>query len=99
MNKVTNLYEPPNIVGAVRFGNKVVVEGRQIPKLSCVTLDNGDIELYLDDRFSSVFPKEYAHLAAWLIAHALAIGEGYSHLGAENKDKCFAPKVIDGSEK
>jgi hypothetical protein len=81
--------EAPSIIGPERCGNVVIVEGRAIPLLICH--DRGDdIELVLDNRFSITVPKP-AYDIAWMVATALAIGAGYSHIRAENKDQPFAP--------
>ncbi len=53
--------------------------------------DGDKIALVVDHRFSASFAKEDVYQAAWLIAQAMAIGEGYSHLGAPNKERPFAP--------
>lgn len=83
--------ELPSIIGPARGGNVVIVEGRVIPGLHCY--DRGDaVELILDRRFSITVPKPACDVA-WLVANALAIGDGYSHLAAENKDRPFAPQV------
>ena len=69
---------------------RVQVEGRIIPGLTGWA--EGDLVwLCVDHRFAAPFPKEFAPNAAQLIAQALAIGNGYPWLGAENKDKPFAP--------
>lgn len=70
---------------------KVVVEGRAIPRLTGSKWSEYETELIVDGRFSAVFTDASAKQAAWLIAQAMAIGEGYSHLGAMNKDQPFAP--------
>ena len=68
----------------------VKVDGRIIPRLT--GWKEGDLVwLCVDGRFGQPFPKDYALGAATLIAQALAIGAGYSHLGALNKDAPFAP--------
>lgn len=69
---------------------RVQVDGRIIPRLTGF-YDGDKIALVVDKRFSASFAKEDVYQAAWLIAQAMAIGEGYSHLGAMNKDMPFAP--------
>ena len=69
---------------------RVQVEGRIIPRLTGFR-DGDKIALVLDRRWSASFSEDDARQAAWLIANALAIGEGYAFLGASNKDKPFAP--------
>jgi hypothetical protein len=71
---------------------KVVVEGRAIPKLT--GWPRGDeTTLVLDGRLAIDVPNDLAPQVAWLVANALAIGAGYSHLGAESKDQPFAPQI------
>ena len=78
---------------------RVVVDGRVIPRLTGF-YDGDRIALVLDGRFSHSFRKEDAYSAAWLIANALAIGEGYSHLGATSKSQQpFAPQAMEISPK
>nr|WP_313012750.1 hypothetical protein [Brucella intermedia] len=98
---VTNLYEPTDRVeamkGCVQAGYTVVVEGHEIPKLSM--LDEGvTIHLILDGRFGINVPRDFAPQVAWLVANALAVGQGYSHLGAKSKDHPFAPEVVNLNE-
>lgn len=81
-----------NMTGAVRNYTTVIVDGREIPRLTM--RERGDnIELTVDHRFSVDFPRDIAPQAAWLIAQALAIGAGYPWLGAQTKDRPFAPQV------
>jgi hypothetical protein len=69
---------------------RVQVDGRVIPRLTGFK-DGDKIALVVDRRFSASFSEADARQAAWLIANALAIGEGYAFLGSPNKDKPFAP--------
>lgn len=72
----------------------VQVEGRKISGLSGLAKPDGSVTLIVDERFGAGFPNEQvARDAAWLIAQALAIGRGYSHLGAERPGYPFAPFV------
>ena len=90
-DNVINLPEqqPPELLIGPFEEWRVVVDGRIIPRLT--GWREGDLVwLCVDRRFAAPFSKEYAHNAASLIAEALAIGAGYSHLGAENKDRPFA---------
>lgn len=94
MSNIVNINQnAPSIVGAERKYNSVVVDGRQIPNMGCIDRDS-HIEIILDNRWSYIFPKEIAHLAASLAANAMAIASDYSYLGAENKNHPFAPAVI-----
>lgn len=72
---------------------RVIVEGRQIPRLTGEKLDDNLTTLTVDRRFSIDVPDAIAPQVAWLVAQALAIGEGYTHLAAEQKGHGFAPTV------
>lgn len=90
---IINLKKIPSIVGVVTTDCSVFVDGRKIPKMRCI--EQGDnIEIILDERFSYTFHKDVAYLAANFAAQAMAIGAGYSYLGAPNKDMPFAPEVV-----
>lgn len=79
-----------SIVGPPRTGNAVIVDSRVIPQLHCY--EHGEnIEIILDGRFSVTVPALLAYEVAWMIANALAIGSGYPYMGAETKDRPFAP--------
>lgn len=69
---------------------RVIVEGRLIPRLTAYK-DGEKIGLVVDNRFSVSLSERDARSVAWLVANALAIGSGYSHIGAMNKDQPFAP--------
>lgn len=85
---------PPLLVGPFTY-YQVVVNGKSIPRLTGRANDDGSVDLVVDRRFSATFPTEdIAHQAASLIAHAMAIGEGYSSMNADTKDKPFAPGCI-----
>lgn len=76
---------------------RVVVEGRQIPMLT--GFHEGDKTfLVLDHRLSIGVPKELASQVAWFAASCLAVGQGYSHIGAASKDMPFAPQVMELGE-
>jgi len=81
---------PPELLIGPFSEYRVVVDGRVIPRLT--GSQEGDmVSFTVDGRFGAECPKEYAYGIAWLISQALAIGEGYPHLGAPNKDRPFAP--------
>ncbi len=83
--------QPPLLVGPFQEW-RVVVDGRMIPRLTGYKYDDGRVSLSLDHRLGADFPSEQiARQAAWLIANALAIGEGYPSMIAPTKDKPFAP--------
>lgn len=81
---------PPELLIGPFSEWRVQVDGRIIPRLTGFH-DGDKIALVLDNRWSASFAKDDAYQAAWLIANALAIGEGYAHMGADNKDMPFAP--------
>lgn len=101
---IQNLYPSPEdlvrarMQGAAHAGYKVEVDGRAIP---CLTMhyngQDGHVSIVLDGRWEIDVPFEYAERVAWMIANANAIGQGYSHLGAPNKDKPYAPEVRGGN--
>ncbi len=91
--------EVPDVVGSEVRGNNVIVDGRVIPKMMC--RERGDeIEFIVDGRFSFQFPKQWSFLAAAMASQCMAIGMGYSHMGASNKERPFAPQsaTIDVSK-
>ena len=78
--------------GPQQSGYQVIVEGRAIPKLTMID-DGPVISLILDGRFCVPVPRDLAPQVAWLVANALAIGEGYPFLGSASKERPFAPEV------
>lgn len=73
----------------------IVVDGRRIPQLTGHKSGDNETYLVLDGRFSVTVPNELAYQVAWILANAIAIGQGYSHLGAESKDHPFAPQIAE----
>lgn len=67
------------------------VDGRIIPRLTGYR-EGDKIVLVVDDRFSASFSEDDARQAAWLIAQAMAVSEGYPHMGATSKEQPFAPQ-------
>lgn len=87
--------QPALLVGPFEY-HKVVVDGRAIPRLTGWPQADGRVTLILDGRFAVDYPdEEAARQSAWLIANALAIGAGYSHVGAESRDMPFAPQIAE----
>lgn len=76
-----------------QFGTPAIVDGRVINQLT-VARAGDRVQLRLDNRLGIDVPAEHAVSVCWLVANALAIGAGYSHLGAETKERPFAPKVV-----
>lgn len=96
-DKVVDLHDPE--AGVVDFGVAItgytaIVEGRQIPGLMVKERGKAQITIILDNRWEIDVPREQSGKICWMIANALAIGEGYSHLGALSKNHPFAPSVI-----
>lgn len=93
MDNVTQFPTPPDepdfLIGPFETWH-VVVEGHIIPRLTGYRNEDR-ITLVVDGRFSASFIEPDARQAAWLIAQALAIGEGYPWLGAPSKERPFAP--------
>jgi hypothetical protein len=81
---------PPDWIVGPFTSYHCIIEGRVIPQLTAVRCPNGNVVLTVDNRFSSEVPGDKAYEIAWLIVQALAVGAGYSHLGAENKEQPFA---------
>jgi len=70
---------------------RVQIDGRIIPRLTGYR-EGEKVWLVLDGRFGLECADESAaYRTASFVANALAIGEGYSHLGAETKARPFAP--------
>ena len=98
---ITSFPAQPDLVegmkGPVASGCQVIIEGRAIPRLRMIDRQ-AEIDLILDGRFILPVPRELAHVVAWFVANALAIGEGYPFLGALTKERPFAPLCtrIDG---
>lgn len=73
----------------------VMVKGRRIPRLTGRQMVDGGITFLVDDRFSGgPFYGEAARQVAYLLAQALAIGSGYSHFEAGERDRPFAPLAM-----
>lgn len=72
---------------------RVVVEGRCIPGLTGFK-DGDKIALVVDGRFSASLSESDARDVAWLLANALAVGQGYACLSSESRDRPFAPQVM-----
>lgn len=89
--------EAPSIAGPIRQGTDVIIDGRAIPNMHCL---EGETEttIVIDGRLSFTFPREWAYLAASMAANAMAVGAGYASLGAETKDRPFAPQAVELGE-
>jgi hypothetical protein len=95
--KVTQLHDKDAGVvdfGVQRSGFTAIVEGREIPRLMVKERGPDKITINLDNRWEIDVPRELSGSICWMVANALAIGEGYAFLGSPNKDKPFAPEVI-----
>lgn len=97
MGDVTSLPQPPDLVdsmiGPRSVGYQAIIEGRAIPGLTLYE-EGEDVSLVLDNRLSITVPRDMAHQVAWFAATALALGQGYSHIGGQTKDRPFAPKAF-----
>lgn len=85
--------KPPELLVGPFSEYRVVVEGRFIPLLTGHR-EGDNVCLTIDHRFGASVPKELAYQVAWLIAQAIAVASGYSHLGADSKDRPFAAKAM-----
>lgn len=81
---------PPDFIIGPFEENRVVLEGKLIPKLTAQR-EGDNISLCLDNRLSIAVPKEAAYDVAWLVANAMAIGAGYPCFTADRKTEAFAP--------
>lgn len=72
---------------------RVIVDGKRMPLLT--GFHEGDkIWLVADGRFCcGPFDETQAHQAARLAGQCMAVLSGYPHLGADNKEKPFAPNM------
>jgi hypothetical protein len=75
--------------------NYVVVDGYKIPGLTGFKDGPNHTALIVDGRWSATFPNDLAYQAAWLIAQATAVAQGYSNMKATSKDMPFAPQVSE----
>lgn len=83
--------QPPLLSGPFDVWH-VIVKGRRIPLLTGRYTEDGGINFIVDDRFmGGPFYGETAYQAAHLLAQALAVASGYSHLEAPDKTRGFAP--------
>lgn len=79
---------------------RVQVEGRIIPRLTGYREKMNGVDgvfLVVDGRFGTWVEESRARAVAWLVAQALAVGEGYAYLGAEDKIRPFAPLCVDAT--
>ena len=80
-------YLPP------RTERQVTIDGYACPLIEARESDNGrQCHIVLDGRFGAIVPADVAHEVIWLLANALAIGEGYSCHG-ENSQPINRHKV------
>ena len=82
----------------VRHEHAVTIDGFACPKIEAREIDNGvNASITLDGRFNIIVPAENAHGVIWLIANALAIGEGYSCHGENsqplNRHRVFVHEI------
>ena len=99
-DNIINLHERPDMRGPDRRGNSVIIENRLIPHIHMH--DRGEtITFVLDNRFEIDVPRGLAHNVGWFVSNAMAVASGYPFLGAESKERPFAPQchAIDLSPK
>ena len=99
MNDVVKFPDQPEL-GVIEFGVQrpgftAVVEGREIPRLMVRECGGDQITICLDNRFEIDVPRERSAQICWMVANALAIGEGYAFLGSPDKSKPFAREVVN----
>ena len=98
MDNVTTFPTPPEKPHNLQFIGpfeewRVMFDGYMIPLLTGRETPDGRVHLSLDHRFGAEFSsRDDAHQAVYLIANAMAIGEGYPSMYATTKDRPFAPK-------
>lgn len=85
--------DPEILMGPFEY-YKVVIDGRVIPLLEAHKLNDEKVNLVLDGRFAAACDAADLPQFASLVANALAIGMGYSCLGAESKARPFAPVAM-----
>ncbi len=63
--------------------HKVALDGYVVPRLTANPIDAQQTkwEIVLDGRFGAEFDHDELERVVWLIANAMAIGEGYSCFG------------------
>lgn len=73
--------------------NRVVLDGRLIPKLTAHRREDGSVVLHLDHRFGLDCADDgIAYVTACFVANAMAIGAGYPCFTADDKFKPFASR-------
>lgn len=93
-DNITQLHQEPQwIIGPFETYH-VVINGRLIPNLTARRRGE-KTSITVDGRITITVPNETAYQVAAFAADVLAIGAGYSHAGAESKDRPFAPRVAE----
>lgn len=79
----------------LREGGRCYLTGRKIQIGDAFEFEHViAITLGGENRFSATFSDENAHQVAWLIANAMAVTAGYTHLAAESQSQPFAPRIM-----
>lgn len=60
---------------------KVSLDGFRVPNVSAIPREDGSLALCLDERFLIEGTQEECAKWLWFVAHAMAIGAGYSCFG------------------
>jgi hypothetical protein len=92
MSNVANMSNIDGLFGPKHVGRQVIVEGRAIPLLTGWE-EGEEVFLCVDGRMAIPVRKQDATQIAWFVANAMAISAGFPCLGAETKDRPFAPMV------
>lgn len=86
--------KPPQFMIGPFKSYPVVIEGRKIPRLEAWE-EGENTFILVDGRICISVPNKHAYDVCFITATALAVGSGYSHIGAETKDRCFAPQCSE----
>lgn len=80
-----------------REAREVTIDGYAVPKVEAREVNDGrDCNIFLDRRFGITVPATVAAEVIWLIAHAIAIGAGYSCHGEHSqRHNPFRVKVLE----
>lgn len=91
MSNIETLHKEPDWLIGPFESYHVVLDGRVIPDMTARR--HGDaVSITLDNRLVITVPANLAYQVAHFAADAMAIGAGYSHLGAEARERPFAPQ-------
>lgn len=92
MSNVVDIDYTKDMFGPKNAGHQIIVEGRAIPGLTG-WVEGDEVFLCIDNRMTVPVRKQDAQQVAWFVANAMAVASGYAFVGAETKDRPFAPLV------